>query len=380
MNTNNRLLVAAVLAMCVSPMAFAQASPEAREAVQREAEQAQRQAEEAQQEAERAQTRAEQALRAAEARLQEAAQEVARLSRARAPEAVVIREEFLARASRPRLGLSLATEEYTDDSGRKEESGIKILGVSPGSAADEAGVKAGDVLIGFAGETLDTERAGEAVERIAEKLKDAEVGDSYTLRVERDGKAQDLELTLNDASFGPNVFAFSSGDGQFDFRVMERERMRELQAREMAERAMVLGERGMQNAERFLFLSSNSPWSSMELVELTPRLGKYFKAEEGLLVVRAPSDAGLGFEDGDVIREIGGRKPTDVGHAMRILRSYGQGEKLEVAIVRDGRRRKLDIEVPETVGANVEPKIWSWGFGSQAPEAPEPPEAPRPAR
>lgn len=356
MTIRERFLLATALALCVGPMAIAQETPVAPSAP----------------EAPESPTEAEQALREAEARLQEAAQEVARLSRGLAPEAVVIREEFLARASRPRLGLSLATEEVTDASGRKEDSGIKILGVSPGSAADEAGVKAGDVLIGFAGEDLSRRSAGEAVELIAGKLEDAEAGDSYTLRVARDDGEQelDLEVTLNDAAFGPNVFAFSSRPGEFDFRVMERERAREMRAREMAERALVLGERGLHDAERFVFLSSSSPWASMELVELTPRLGEYFKTEEGLLVVRAPEDAGLGFEDGDVIREIGGRKPADVGHAMRILRSYSKGEKLEVAIVRDGRRRKLEIEVPETVGANTGPAAWSWRFDGEAPAAP----------
>lgn len=350
MTFRNRILLAAALALCVVPPVVAQEAPAAPEAPRA--------------------PEAEQALREAEARLQEAAKEVARLSREIAPGRFVIREEFLSDRSRPRLGLSLATEEYTDDSGKTDKSGIKILGVSPGSAADEAGVRAGDVLIGFQGEDLRKRSAGEAVELIAKGLGDAEVGDRFGLRVERDGKVRDLDLTLNDASFGPGVFAFSTGPGEVEVEVRERARMNEMRAREMAERALALGERGP-HAERFVFLSSSSPWASMELVELTPRLGQYFKTDEGLLVVRAPEDASLGFEDGDVIREIGGRTPTDVGHAMRILRSYAKGETLEVAIVRDGRKRKLEIEVPETVGSTLAPKVWHWDVEAELHEAPQ---------
>ncbi|HEY5624407.1 MAG TPA: PDZ domain-containing protein, partial [Gammaproteobacteria bacterium] len=86
-------------------------------------------------------------------------------------------------------------------------------------------------------------------------------------------------------------------------------------------------------------------WSDMELVELTPTLGEYFGTDEGILVVRAPSDDELQLQDGDVILEIGGRKPMSREHAMRILGSFEVGETLELTIMRDQRRQTLEIEV-----------------------------------
>jgi S1-C subfamily serine protease len=84
----------------------------------------------------------------------------------------------------------------------------------------------------------------------------------------------------------------------------------------------------------------------MELVELTPGLGTYFGTEEGMLVVRAPRDDVLGLMDGDVILEISGRTPTSVGHALRILGSFEPGEQLELTVMREQRRRTLEVELP----------------------------------
>ena len=98
----------------------------------------------------------------------------------------------------------------------------------------------------------------------------------------------------------------------------------------------------------FWFIQGNSTWGDMELVELSEGLGDYFGVDEGVLVVSAPSNEALGFEDGDVILSIGGRKPGDIDHAMRILRSYESGETLEVKITRKRRSQTLKIEVPES--------------------------------
>ena len=47
-----------------------------------------------------------------------------------------------------------------------------------------------------------------------------------------------------------------------------------------------------------------------------------------------------------MIQSIDGREPTDVRHAMRILGSYESGETLKLGIMRDKKKRKIEIEVP----------------------------------
>ena len=81
-------------------------------------------------------------------------------------------------------------------------------------------------------------------------------------------------------------------------------------------------------------------------MSLTPTLGEYFGIDEGLLVVRAGRAAELGFRDGDVVIDIGGREPQSPEHALRILRSFEAGESLQAAIMRQRRRESLAISVP----------------------------------
>jgi hypothetical protein len=89
-------------------------------------------------------------------------------------------------------------------------------------------------------------------------------------------------------------------------------------------------------------------FGSAELVPLTPKLGQYFGAEEGLLVVRAPDDARLKLEEGDVILDIDGRTPKSASHALRILGSYQGGETLKLKVLRARKPLTFDVTVPES--------------------------------
>ncbi len=95
----------------------------------------------------------------------------------------------------------------------------------------------------------------------------------------------------------------------------------------------------------------------MELVELNAGLGQYFGTDEGLLVVSAPESTSLQLEDGDVIQKIDGREPTSVRHALRILGSYQAGESLKLEIMRNKKRRTLDVEIPDDLSSGLPPEV-----------------------
>lgn len=88
------------------------------------------------------------------------------------------------------------------------------------------------------------------------------------------------------------------------------------------------------------------PVADMELARLTPGLGRYFGTDTGVLVVRAPPDRALGLEDGDVILSVGGRKPLDSSHVIRILASYDPGEKVTLEVMRQHRRISVVATMP----------------------------------
>ncbi len=123
------------------------------------------------------------------------------------------------------------------------------------------------------------------------------------------------------------------------------------------------------------------PWAGtglgeLELVELSKGLGRYFGTDSGLLVISAPQSGAFELQDGDVIQSIDGREPRDVRHAMRILSSYQGGEALKLGIMRDKKKRTLDVEIP----ADQHGALFDEPLPAPRPaEAPLPPAPPAPA-
>lgn len=72
--------------------------------------------------------------------------------------------------------------------------GVYIQGIADGSAAEQAGLKIGDIIIGIAGEAITTSKE---MNKVMNKYK---AGDTITLTIERDGEDMDIEITLQDAA------------------------------------------------------------------------------------------------------------------------------------------------------------------------------------
>jgi S1-C subfamily serine protease len=70
------------------------------------------------------------------------------------------------------------------------ERGVKLSGVTPGSPADKAGVRAGDIIVGM-GQLEVADLQG-----LTDALRAHKAGDIVPLRLIRDGKALALEVTL----------------------------------------------------------------------------------------------------------------------------------------------------------------------------------------
>jgi S1-C subfamily serine protease len=97
----------------------------------------------------------------------------------------------------------------------------------------------------------------------------------------------------------------------------------------------------------FPALWGSRPHWNLELTNISEPLGEYFNTDRGLLVLRAPTDNPLTLKDGDVILSIDGREPRSPTHALRILRSYQPGERVEIEIMRKRRKSTLEVTMPE---------------------------------
>jgi PDZ domain len=209
----------------------------------------------------------------------------------------------------------------TDASAETDKIGAKIEGVTPGGPAEKSGIKVGDIITVFNGTSL----AGAAAEdedesgpgrKLVELARKLEPGDTVRLEYRRGGDAKKATLVAEDLGSR--------------FRV------------EMPDMRMVMPP-GMPDMDFELF---DGPWGDLRFVSLNPDLGDYFGTKEGVLVVKAPADSNLPLKSGDVILSIGGRKPANPEHAMRILRSYEKGETVSIEIMRKQKRLTVAWKIP----------------------------------
>lgn len=263
-------------------------------------------------------------LREAEERMEVAAREIAEITRERLPQIaqIVRRFEF---SNKPRIGITI-------DGVDKNEpvAGVEVSGVTPESAADDAGLRAGDIITAVNDEPMSASSSHDANDLLLDFMQGVEEGDELKIDYLRNGKAGSVELSPRVVEM--HVFSWMPG--------AEHSHIPDVPDLAFAP----------QSIERFRlhlgFPLAGSAWGNMELVELNAGLGKYFGTDSGLLVVSAPDADGLDLQDGDVIKSIDGREPKSVRHAMRILSSYQSGEKLKLGILRDKKKRTIEVEIP----------------------------------
>lgn len=308
-----------VATMLAAPAAWTQSADAEAEREQAEGRRAEMEAQ--RREIEQQRKEAEQAMREAERQLAEAAQRIAELSQQRLP-AIAGGNWSMSMPDRPVLGVTIgASDEDTP------VEGVKVMGVTPGGAAAESGLQAGDVITGVNDVSLAAVSPSAANLKLLEFMQTVKLGDTVLVEYERDGETARVSVEPREAP--THKFAYRSGPGgEFEAMVPS------------------VGALPQEEVRQFVFRSM-SGWSDLELVTLTEDLGRYFGTDEGLLVVRAPDDDALKLRDGDVIKRIGGREPRSVTHAIRILGSYQAGETLEIEIMRDRRRQTLEIEMPD---------------------------------
>jgi S1-C subfamily serine protease len=241
-------------------------------------------------------------------------------------------EEGFTIMRRGRLGV---TVDMRPDAAR-DSIGALIAGVTPGGAAERAGVRAGDVATRFNGTRLAGPLAGSEdmdhqeshpAHRLIRFASRVDPGDTVRLEVRRDGR--------------PQTFTFQAEEADVDMLVR---RMAPLARQFMpALPDQIFGPGG-----RMMVTIGGGILNDLELVKVNPGLGEYFGTNEGLLVTNIGSDSALGLRSGDVILSIGGRRPTSASHAMRILSTYESGETVQFEVMRQRRRTTVNGRMPQS--------------------------------
>ena len=300
-------------------------------------------------------TAMEQDLAAARAKLDEAARQVAELSQQLYGEDIDldIRMQHGRGPQGAMLGVNIGGGSPRDD-------GVTLMGVSPSGPAQAAGLKTGDVIVAVDGKALKRSAAGSPGRQLVEHMRSVKPGQAVKVDYLRDGRRASTSVVATQP-VPPGA-------------MVVRERL-----------ALPPGMEDMMPPGVRHFLGFGHAFGDLELAPVSPRLGRYFGTDEGLLVVRAPEGGTLRLEDGDVILAIDGRAPASPGHAFRILGSYQPGEKLRLDVVRDRKRLGLDGVVPQPDDDDGGPRgghppgLRPLPAPSAAPVPPPPPKAPESA-
>jgi hypothetical protein len=194
-------------------------------------------------------------------RLDEAAREVANLSISMSDDMVPHMRTFgrvMGGPPRAVLGINLGTNDDV------KGGGVEVVSVSPGGAAERAGLKAGDVLTEINGKALKSSDDESAREQLLSSMRKVKPGDTVALSYRRDNKVVKANLVaqpLQDHFFTMAVPPGPPGMGP------------------------------MPRMPNFVFMRGEGVFGSAELVPLTPKLGQYFGTQTGLWWYARPRTA-----------------------------------------------------------------------------------------
>ncbi len=216
------------------------------------------------------------------------------------------------------LGVSTQTVNYdlAESFDLPVKYGVVVNEVVEDSPADEAGLEEDDVIIGFDGSKItDTD---ELVEMIDERRP----GDEVILTVVREGNEVELTVTLEKRPGYDKSIRISKSLGNKDYFFS------------------------------FDYYDNERPYIGVSLLDLTSQLGDYFGLDKGrgalIKEVREDSPAKeAGLKAGDVIVSIDKDKIFDSEEVRDFISDKEPGDKVEVTVVRDKKKRKFSVEVAE---------------------------------
>ena len=227
------------------------------------------------------------------------------------------------------IGVSI--RDFNDDELKagKVTNGVVIEDVEADGPAQKAGFKAGDVVTDYDGERV---RSTRQFIRLVQETAD---GRAVAASVMRDG--QRVPLTVQPRPGGS--FKFWDGSEDHAFR--------------LAPKVMppAIFKEDMISPKFDVFVAGASGPLGLSVDELTPQLGEYFGAKEGVLVktVRDNSNASrAGVKAGDVITSVNGGTVSSAVDLRRRAQRLEDGDEFTLAIVRDKKPMTLKgkVEAP----------------------------------
>lgn len=200
---------------------------------------------------------------------------------------------------------------------RDDDAGVRVVGVTPDSGAEAAGILADDVIIAIDGQTL----AGEVhpARSLRKAMDDVDPGDTVQIVLMRDDDEHNLDVEARQRPHTAGPFHWRSDDEDFSIFPSAGKHVRIFRDRVAAAAPRMGG---------------------LELEDIGEDLGKYFGVDGGVLVLDVPPGSAL--KPGDIVRRI---NDADVGNADEAYRLLADlDEAGEATVRRENRSRTVAVE------------------------------------
>ena len=231
------------------------------------------------------------------------------------------------------LGVSIAdiTGERVKELNLKEETGVEIKGVMPGSPAEEAGLEKEDVILEYQGNRV------EGAAQLTRLVRETPPGRTVTLQVSRAGQARTVRVKVTEHEGGEHQRILRK---RIEIPDIDMPHV-EIPDIDIPEIPLL---EGIPSSFRL----------GVSVEDLTGQLGEYFgvKDGEGVLVRSvkkgSPADSG-GLRAGDVIVKVDGEKVSDSSDLRSALRGR-RGRTFPIGIVRERRDTSVSVTLPGKEG------------------------------
>jgi membrane-associated protease RseP (regulator of RpoE activity) len=265
-----------------------------------------------------------------------------RLSDNRRMQAMNDRAKWLEQRKRkPVLGVLLAPD---------AQAGVRIAGVTPNSAAAEAGLKSGDRVISIDGRQVLGSSGELRVENARKLLAKLDSKTPVRLVYVREGREGVAVVTPR---IDQQVFLLRSGDAApmaFGHDGMLPPGVAPKIRRELIR----IGPGGECKGKdcKLPMLAQAFRWNGLNLASVDAQLGRYFGTDRGVLVLSTgPELAGL--QAGDVIRKVDGKTVDTPREAMEALQSKPDDSVVAIEYLRDRKAGVARMKVPKALPLRV---------------------------
>ncbi|MCP4548315.1 MAG: PDZ domain-containing protein [bacterium] len=225
------------------------------------------------------------------------------------------------------LGVSLTEldEETAEEAGRRNTDGALILTVIHDTPAHDAGLEAGDIVVGVDRESIDDP------DDLTRLIRSHSPGDEVKLRIIRDGRKRNIEVTLAERDHSMFLDLRKGGSGHRFFT-----------QRNFSDSPFAGG--------KILNHFNEGGQLGVQVRELNEDLAEYFPGADdgGVLILDVLDDTPaeeIGLKSGDVITRLAGKRITSIKDLHKAVAAAVDEGEVDIRYIRKGKQKRGEVEI-----------------------------------